>query len=135
MEQHLYEEVVEDPHVFYSWNPTPEFINEYFPEHRTYITYNTRHDIQISPPGYDYPIHDEADRKVLSIVHYLGEDGDGTILYDKNKNYVCEVEWKPNRAMIFAGIDNITWHSYKNTRDHDRKTIMSFFIRTGARPD
>jgi hypothetical protein len=135
MESSLYEEVAEDPHVFYSWNPTQEFLHQYFPTHRPYKKFKIDHQVQISPIAYDYPIHDEARRKVLSIVHYLGEDGDGTLLYDKDKNFVCEVEWKPNRALIFAAIDNVTWHAYKNTKGFKRKTIMTFFIRTGDLPN
>ena len=135
MEDHLYEEVCEDPHIFYSWNPTPEWTQEYFPEHRKFTTYKVDHQVQMSPVGHTYPIHDEARRKVLSIVHYLGEEGDGTLIYDKDKNPVGEIEWKPNRAFIFAGIDGLTWHAYRNTKDHERATIMSFLIRTGSRPD
>lgn len=137
MEQHLYEEIVEDPHTFYSWKITPEWIEEHFPEHRKYRPndWTQANAVQISPPGHVYPIHDEASRKVISIVHYIGDVGDGTEIYDKDKNYVKTIEWKPNRAFVFAGLDGITWHAFKNPRDFPRVTIVSFFIRTGSRPD
>jgi len=78
----------------------------------------------------DYPIHDEAKCKILSVVTYIApSNGKGTILYDKDKNFVKEVEWKPNRTLIFAPIDNVTWHSYKSEGEDIRFTMNSFIRR------
>ena len=52
--------------------------------------------------------------------------GDGTYLFDKNKKCVKKVEWKVNRAFIFKGVPNVTWHSYANTKDTPRLTVNYF---------
>lgn len=77
-----------------------------------------------------YPIHDEAKPKILSAVTYLMPDvSRGTLIFDKDKNFVKEVEWKPNRTLIFAPIDNVTWHSYECIPKSYRITINSFLLR------
>ena len=78
-------------------------------------------------PKTDYPIHDEATWKKLSVVVYIKPDvGDGTYLFDKNKKYAKKVEWKVNRAFIFKGVPKLTWHSYANNKDTPRLTINYF---------
>lgn len=126
-----------DPFIMQIHSPiTPDFIEKFFPQHRKYDTWELKCEIQTSEPFSEYPIHDEAARKVVSCIHYLSpEENVGTEIYDKDKNYVTTVEWKPNRALIFAGMDGITWHSYKNDTSLPRTTANTFFIRTGSRPD
>jgi len=76
---------------------------------------------------YSYPIHDESRRKILSNVVYVDpEENEGTRLYDANKNLVKTVEWKPNRALIFAAIDGVTWHDYTCPIGKARITINQF---------
>jgi len=85
--------------------------------------------INITLPGRSYRIHDEQREKVISLVTYLmPENNQGTRLYTPDKQFVKEVEWKPNRCMIFAGIKNTTWHNFQTDKDKLRVTLNTFFI-------
>lgn len=71
-----------------------------------------------------YPVHSDVVEKLTSTVVYLGDDGNGTLLYEtKNGPVVREAEWRHNRAMYFERTDD-TWHAYHNIRDHVRITII-----------
>jgi len=75
-----------------------------------------------SGKNFDYPIHNDAEYKLLSIVVYLSEKNIGTILYNEDKSEL-EIEWAPNKAFIFAR-DETTYHSYKSNGLQTRKTLM-----------
>lgn len=63
-------------------------------------------------------IHDEGRSKTMALVIYLiPEQTLGTRLYNgsSQENFVKEVEWKPNRAMLMMSQPGITWHSYVGT--------------------
>jgi hypothetical protein len=63
-------------------------------------------------------IHDEGRSKTMALVIYLiPEQTLGTRLYSgpAQENFVKEVEWKPNRAMLMMSQPGITWHSYVGT--------------------
>ena len=84
-------------------------------------------EFNLMKPKHDYPIHDEAHWKKLSVVVYIKpEVGNGTYLYDKDQKIAKQVEWKINRAFVFKGIPLTTWHSYANTQDTPRLTINYF---------
>lgn len=60
-------------------------------------------------------IHDEGRSKTMALVIYLiPEQTLGTRLYNgpSQENFVKEIEWKPNRAMLMMSQPGITWHSY-----------------------
>lgn len=77
-----------------------------------------------------YPIHDETPRKVLSCVVYVEpESNNGTYLYNEDKSYSKQIEWKPNTAFIFAAIDGVTWHDYDCPKGKLRITINQFLER------
>tara|TARA_B100000575_G_C23143794_1_gene666974 strand:- start:7249 stop:7764 length:516 start_codon:yes stop_codon:yes gene_type:complete len=85
-------------------------------------------DISINLPNHEYRIHDEIKRKILSFVTYIHPvKSHGTLLYDKNKNFVKEIEWKPKRTMVFAGETGQTWHNFKSG-NHIRITMNSFIV-------
>lgn len=103
---------------------------EKFPNHREYKNIKPYWELNYLRGPLSYPIHDEAPRKVLSSVVYVApEENLGTRLYDKDKNLVTEIEWKPNRAFIFAGIDGLTWHDYHCPKGKLRITINQFLER------
>lgn len=63
-------------------------------------------------------IHDEGRSKTMALVIYLiPEQTLGTRLYNgpTQENFVKEVEWKPNRAMLMMSQPGVTWHSYVGT--------------------
>ena len=83
----------------------------------------------------DYPVHTENIYKAISLVVYLGEEQNfGTELYDNNKNFVKEVEWKYNRAFVMSGFNNqkgtlpgnSTWHTYKTKPGTLRRTFFGY---------
>ncbi len=126
--QHIYQQLTHTIRL--------DWYEDNFPTHRKYDNARWDFNINIAPPHYDYPIHDEAPRKILSIIHYVygDESTEGTVLYDENKQYVTTIEWKPNRALVFAALDGITWHSYRSGNS-PRITANTFLTRTGNRPD
>jgi hypothetical protein len=74
-----------------------------------------------------YRIHDESESKILSIVTYVASNnGKGTRLYDSDKKFIKEVEWKENKALIFAGITGKTWHDYYSEQGSYRITVNTF---------
>jgi hypothetical protein len=106
------------------WNIMSQFDEVRPHDHDALDIYGT---LCVHPPGYQYKIHDEAFHKILSIVIYISPDVNrGTMIHsnqDGGTSY--EIEWKPNRSMIFAGKTGFTWHSYQ-ANDTPRIT-MNFF--------
>jgi hypothetical protein len=100
-----------------------------FPEHRPHSSLTLYGECILCLASSDHPIHDESEDKVLSAVTYLHpSEGEGTLLYDETKQFVKQIEWKPNRTLVFAGKTGLTWHSYKSTTNI-RLTLNSFLIR------
>lgn len=111
-------------------NSITEDTLKHFPSHRDYTTISNYSEINICLGTFNYPIHDEAAHKILSAVTYLfPASNKGTIIHDKNKNRISEIEWKTNRTLIFAPIDNVTWHSYESSDAPLRITINTFLTR------
>lgn len=112
-----------------SHSVSPYLMLEMFSEHRPYKKLSHYTEINIILDGYDYPIHDENPRKVLSIVNYIApEKSTGTLIYDTDKNFVSEVEWKQNRTLIFPGITGKTWHAYNVEPKKLRITLNTFLV-------
>lgn len=104
---------------------------ENFPDHRDHTSLSLYWEVNYLLGPFSYKIHDESERKVLSSVVYVTpEENSGTRLYDKEKRFVKEIEWKPNRALIFAAIDGVTWHDYTCPRGKYRITINQFLQRS-----
>lgn len=73
--------------------------------------------------GAEYPIHEDAPHKVFSFVLYLSpEENIGTNLYYSDESFARKIEWKPNRAVMFCPLDEITYHDYGSSTD--RYTLM-----------
>lgn len=84
--------------------------------------------------NYVCPVHDESFRKILSSVTYLGpEKSTGTLIYRTETEYVTEIEWKPNRSIVFCGINDVTWHGYK-ADDEVRITLNQFLYDPDVKP-
>jgi hypothetical protein len=80
--------------------------------------------------GYIHPIHNERVDKIISIVTYLDpKQGIGTHLYNIDKSYSKTIDWNPGTTLVFAGIDNLTWHSYESGQNY-RVTLNSFLDNT-----
>ena len=76
--------------------------------------------------NYKYPIHVDSPNKLLSVVVYLyPKENSGTILYsDKGGSDKTFVNWVPNRALIFARQEGVTWHSYEGDGISQRYTLV-----------
>ena len=71
-----------------------------------------------------YPTHEDMPSKLTSTVLYLGDIGNGTLLYgERDGPVLAEAEWKHNRAMYFQRSEN-TWHAYHNIRNEMRVTMI-----------
>lgn len=91
--------------------------------------------IVLSRDGYSHPIHDDTPNKLLSCVVYLGpEQNLGTYLYRANDADQLEkiVEWKPNRALLFARRNQETWHSDASLPNAERLTLVYNLMTTHA---
>ena len=106
---------------------TEEYIKTNFPKHRPYESLKSVAEVNICTDGFMYPIHDEAIYKILSVVVYIAPlYSSGTFLFNSSKQLQKQITWKPNRAFIFAGLPNITWHSYGHWDSTTRVTINYF---------
>ena len=86
--------------------------------------------------GCAFGCHDENIAKIMSIVIYVSEEENyGTFLYKKHVEKEDEsywnpdkkVEWKQNRAFVFCGYPNLTWHGFAAREGCPRQTIASFY--------
>ena len=102
---------------------------KYF-DHREYSKLRTFVNFVKTTPNFVHNIHVEAPFKILSSLLYLSPtDNNGTRLFTnkEREGEVLEVEWKPNRMLIFAGQDEITWHDYTSS-DAARYTFNHFLV-------
>lgn len=112
-----------------------QFLDKHFPNHREiHNDIKSETTTQITERGYYYPKHNNASREVMSAVVYMSGAGAGITIYDSQGNNGSAIRWKLNRAVIFAPLDNITWHSYKANPVCGRATLSHNIIRTGNRP-
>lgn len=115
-----------DRYIF-KHDPTPqiaEFIN-YFDKKRGYETLGKFIHTASTPPNFTHKIHDEAEFKIMSAVVYIGpKQSHGTTFYLEEQ---FEIQWKPNRLMVFCGETDVTWHDYKSTEE-TRLTYNYFLV-------
>lgn len=71
--------------------------------------------LQSTPPNFSYPIHLDANEKVLSGVVYLQPNvSTGTFLHKNLQDTAGEeIPWAVNRAMFFSRTPSDSWHSYR----------------------
>ena len=102
--------------IFCNYDPTPQVADllDEFSDHRQYKELKKFIHYAITPPNFKHHMHDEAPFKIMSAIIYLHpEENYGTTLYHQDE--VVEVEWKPNRLMVFCGETGVTWHDYKSS--------------------
>jgi hypothetical protein len=113
-------------HIF-EYDPTPQIAKyiDRFIETRPYIKLGKFIHTASTPPNFNHPVHDEADFKIMSAIVYIApKESHGTTFY-LDKKY--EVEWKPNRMMVFCGKSGVTWHDYKSLSE-TRLTYNYFLV-------
>lgn len=67
-----------------------------------YSLYNNSDDFD----RYDNGIHTDSFSKQFSCLIPLSNFGSGTMLYDEQRNFVKQIDWKQNHAFIFANKPN-----------------------------
>ena len=114
-----------DPLSFNPWRYIKYFNNRKYTHLKKFVN------IVKTEPNFIHSTHVEAPFKILSSVLYVSpEENNGTRLFSsgpERDNLVAEVEWKPNRMLIFAGQDNVTWHDYTSS-DTPRYTFNHFMV-------
>ena len=104
------------------------FMESIFDRTRPYNNLEVTYNINFNKANFHEKIHIESEKKILIAVCYLHpEESSGTILHYPDKSYATEVEWKPNRCVIFAHETGVTWHSYI-VPDHDRITFNTHLV-------
>lgn len=70
-------------------------------------------ELQMMTQGYKFPRHVDSPRKLLSMVLYVDPPEEhGTTLHDSEQGELSiELEWKPNRVLVFMREEGVTWHS------------------------
>ena len=103
---------------------------KHFSYHRPFENLKLKTNINICFDDMNYPIHDDVSYKILTNVIFVGPDvSHGTALYDKDKNYIKEIDWVTNTSLIFPPKDSVTWHSYKSLSNSYRITINQFLVK------
>lgn len=111
--------------------PFHDEVNKLLTHHRPYKKLTRRTYISKQRGPFEHPIHCESPQKIFSHVVYIGpEDSVGTVLHDTNKKPVKVVPWKLNRAFMFAGETDVTWHSYVTRGNETRITLNTFYEST-----
>jgi|TARA_B100000029_G_C17253618_1_gene843706 hypothetical protein len=122
---------IEDPDIFnyFEDNVGIDFVKQHLTYTRKDPAGNSYAEITRCSDPYMYGIHDEHHKKKVSTVVYLEPQyASGTFLYNEKKQLVKQVAWKPNRAFIFSGIPDVTWHDYGHWEPEPRVSV-NYFIK------
>lgn len=123
---------IEDPVIkSYILEKLPiDFLVSKFPNHRDFSNLKLDLSLKILNLPKQFPMHDDSDgTQTFSLITYIEpEHSVGTILYDKDKNLNKVVTWKPNRAVIFASVPDISLHSAGNWEESDRYSVVNFWV-------
>jgi hypothetical protein len=112
---------------FFDYDPTPE-ISQYlnfFTKKRGYNKLAKFIHTAATPPNFYHKMHDEAEFKIMSAIVYIAPETSHGTTFCMDKRF--EIEWKPNRLMIFCGETDVTWHYYKSM-DKMRFTYNYFLV-------
>ena len=104
-----------------------------YPNHRRFDSLMSLPKFHILPPNFSLTIHDEAYDKACSVVVYMSEkQNSGTAIYSENSlsSIVAKVPWKQNRALLFCGEQNVTWHSFRS--NSNQRVTLNYFLQRNA---
>ena len=106
-------------------------IFDYFLQNRFGKYYSNQIFFNFTPPNSDFPIHFDTSAKTWTLAYSIyPQENKGTILYDKNKKFFKESEWKLNSGLAFCPEDNVSWHSYSNpSKDQYRVMLIMNILR------
>jgi len=75
--------------------------------------------------GYSIHAHHDTFLKWITMVIYINGEGSTTTVMSSDNSDYCDIENKPNSALIFVPSNN-TWHRVKET-DKERQTLQCMF--------
>lgn len=103
-----------------------EFYSQ-FPKRRFILKPKVLSHIVVLPPGYYEGPHFDRFQKIFTSVTYVHPSkSTGTYIHESEDYSIFkEIEWKPNRSLLFCGVTNLTWHSFKNDTDEPRITFAN----------
>jgi hypothetical protein len=119
-----------------------KFSNELFSEHQKILekldNFNSTSDYYLHAQwgtikNRTFKIHNDRFDKAMSMIVYLfPTQALGTILYSEQKDdaFHSMVKYKPNRAVMFAPKQGVTWHSYLHYGDETRISLNFYFKTT-----
>ena len=108
-----------------------EFL-DLFPQQKNFKELDLEAHLAVQRGNYEYHPHCDHPKKIITIVTYIDNDAQqGTRLHDREHGPVVKtVDWKPGRSIIFASLNDVTWHSY-GSGGSPRAAICAFFIEKG----
>lgn len=109
-----------------------QYLIDLFPQHKAFKELELQAHLAVQRGDYEYRTHCDHPKKIITIVSYIDNDSQqGTKLHEsENGPVVKTVEWKTGRSMIFASLDDVTWHSYRSGGS-TRTAIVAFFVDKG----
>jgi hypothetical protein len=75
-------------------------------------------------------IHDDGefnDKAMIMVIYLYPEESVGTKIYtdDDENTFVKELEWKTNRAFLFAPVKDVTWHNFH--ANENSRVVLNFY--------
>jgi hypothetical protein len=67
---------------------------------------------------------DTSEKSIMMTIYLHPSMSTGTTFYDGSTLFKTS-EWTPNRAFLFAPVNNLTWHNF--TTETDERITLSFF--------
>lgn len=111
-------------------------IIDWFPQTRLYDNLDFVCHVAWQPADYTYPPHCEHPDKIISLITYLYPvSAPGTLIHETEHGpVVAEIPWQVGRTLVFAGLNDITWHSY-HSGNAPRATLCGFIVNQNTTPN
>lgn len=74
--------------------------------------------------GYKIKIHPDIFKKIITVIIYMNGKGSGTTLWDLVQGKSYDIIPKPNTALVFVPMQDLSYHSVHKNDVNDRHTIQ-----------
>jgi hypothetical protein len=79
-------------------------------------------------------IHVDQHWKQLTVVCQISNTGNGTAIYNTDKEYVTTTDWKSNNAVVLPQ-GNTNWHDVETFENTNRQTLNIIYCPKGLIPE
>lgn len=79
-------------------------------------------------------LHADQKWKQITVVCQISNSGNGTAIYNTNKEYVRTTDWKCNNAVVLPQGDT-NWHDVKGFKNRHRQTLNIIYCYKGLIPE